>query len=141
MEDKTITVSTTINAPIESVWKNFTKTEHIKKWCHASDDWHAPQAENDLRVNGKFRTKMASRDGSQGFDFVGTYTKVQPNEAIEYFIADGRKVMIKFLPDPKSGGVQIIQTFEKENENSSEKQQQGWQAILDNFKKYTESKK
>jgi uncharacterized protein YndB with AHSA1/START domain len=134
----TVTVETLINAPLEKVWECWSKPEHITKWCFASDDWEAPHATNDLRTGGKFTTRMSAKDGSSGFDFGGTYREVKDLELIEYNIdGDNRHVKIQFekLPD----GVKVTETFEIENINSAELQRSGWQAILDNFKKYTES--
>ncbi len=137
MERKSITVETTIHAPVQKVWDCWTMPEHITKWCQASDDWHAPAAENDVREGGRFKTTMAAKDGSAGFDFAGTYTAVVPLERIEYVMDDERKVSILF--QNVEGGVQVTETFELENENPEEMQRQGWQAILDNFKKYVEA--
>lgn len=132
-----ITVQTTINASIEKVWDFWTLPEHIKKWSFASLDWHTPYAENDLREGGKFKSTMAAKDGSMSFDFEGEYTLVKQNEAIEYVMADGRKVEISFneIPD----GVEIIESFDPETQNSEEMQRGGWHAILDNFKSYVEN--
>lgn len=132
-----ITVKCTIDAPIEQVWKLWTTPEHIVKWNTASQDWHTPYAENDLRVGGKFKFTMASKDGTISFDFEGEYTKVENNSLIEYKMADGRNVDIYFIG--LEGGVEIIESFDPENENSEEMQRDGWQAILDNFKNYAES--
>lgn len=132
-----ITVQTTINAPIKTVWECWTTPEHITKWNNASDDWHTPYAENDLRTGGRFKSTMASKDGTMSFDFEGEYTLVEQNEAIEYVMADGRKVEISFAAT--SSGVDVIESFDPETENPEEMQQQGWQAILNNFKKYVES--
>lgn len=132
-----ITVETTVNAPVEKVWKFWTQPEHITKWCQASDDWHAPYAENDLRLNGKFKTTMAAKDGSASFDFEGVYTNVQPNQVIEYTMADGRRVKILFTD--QLGGTTVTETFDPENTNPIELQRGGWQAILDNFKNYVEA--
>ena len=131
-----ITVEATIDCPVEKVWEYWTSPKHITQWCAASDDWHAPHAENDLRENGMFKTTMAAKDGSARFDFEGTYTVVKPREQIEYMIADGRGVQIKFIPQGKK--TKVIETFEPENENSPELQRSGWQAILDNFKAYAQ---
>jgi|SRR6185295_4717229 len=137
MEKKTITVKTTINAPMEKVWRYWNAPEHITQWAFASDDWEAPQAENDLKVDGRFKTTMAAKDKSVSFDFTGKYAAVTPNELIEYDIDDGRHVTVEFANTP--GGVQVTETFEMENENSEELQRGGWQAILENFKKHVES--
>src|SRR4051812_18053700 len=132
-----VTVETTIKSPVENVWKFWTDPKHITKWCSASDDWHAPYADNDLRVDGKFKTTMAAKDGSVSFDFEGYYTKVQQNKIIEYTINDGRKVKVVF--SGQDNETKLVETFETENENPVEMQRAGWQTILDNFKKYSES--
>jgi uncharacterized protein YndB with AHSA1/START domain len=111
--------------------------EHITKWSNASDDWHTPYAENDLRVDGKFLSRMEAKDGSFGFDFGGVYNDVKNQELIAYTLGDGRKVNIHFTN--KDGGTKVVETFEAEDENSLELQKTGWQAILNNFKNYVES--
>ena len=132
-----ITVETIVNAPVEKVWKYWSLPEHITKWCAASDDWHAPKAENDLTVGGKFTTRMEAKDGSFGFEFGGVYDVVKTNELIEYTLGDGRKVEIHFTANGNQ--TKVVETFDAESTNPVEMQQGGWQAILDNFKKYTES--
>lgn len=132
-----ITIEATVNAPIEAVWDVWNKPEHITRWAFASQDWEAPHAENDLRTGGSFKTRMQAKDGSEGFDFEGVYTNVEDEKLIEYDMPDGRHVKITFEKTPE--GVKIIETFDPENENSEDSQRAGWQAILDNFKKYTES--
>jgi len=132
-----ITIASAINAPVEKVWQLWSAPEHITKWCSASDDWHTPRAENDLRVGGTFSSRMEAKDGSFGFDFGGVYDNVKTNELIEYTLGDSRKVSIHFTPE--GNGTKVTQTFEAENENPVEMQRAGWQAILDNFKKYTEA--
>ncbi len=132
-----ITVETTVNAPIGKVWSCWNEPQHVTKWCQASDDWHAPYAENDLREGGSFKTTMAAKDGSMQFDVIGLYSAVNPNQLIEYAMEDGRKVSIRFSETP--GGVRITETFDPEDTNSRELQQGGWQAILDSFKRYTEA--
>ncbi len=131
-----ITVETTVKAPLEIVWQSWTDPVHVTKWCAASADWHVPSAENDLRVDGRFKTRMEARDGSAGFDFGGTYTLVEEHARIEYVMADGRTVQIAFAP--VDGGVLVAETFDTENENPADMQRTGWQAILDNFRTYTE---
>ncbi len=131
-----IQIETTVNAPIEKVWELWTKPDHIVNWSYASDDWHTPHAENDLQKGGKFSSRMEAKDGSMGFDFGGIYDDVIQNEYIEYTIGDGRKVKINF--NAKGDKTEIIESFEAENTNSLEMQKGGWQAILDNFKKYVE---
>ncbi|MDI5886634.1 SRPBCC family protein [Flavobacterium yafengii] len=132
-----ITVQSTINASIEKVWELWTAPEHVMKWNNASEDWHTPFAENDLKVGGKFKYTMASKDGTMRFDFEGIYTNVVDYSLIEYEMADGRKVKIVFEKDAK--GIKVIESFDPETENSEEMQKNGWQAILDNFKKYVEN--
>ena len=137
-QDKTIiTVENTINAPVEKVWQYWTNPEHITKWNNASDDWHTPRAENDLRVGGSFVSRMEAKDGSVGFDFGGMYDTVRNNEYIEYTLGDGRKVKVIF--SGQGNTTKVVESFEAEDTNPIEMQKGGWQAILDNFKKYTES--
>jgi uncharacterized protein YndB with AHSA1/START domain len=134
---KTITVENTVKAPVEKVWQFWTSPEHITKWNYASDDWHSPFAQNDLRIGGKFLSRMEAKDGSFGFDFGGVYDEVNINKMIAYTIGDGRKVKINFSANGSE--TRIVETFEAENTNSIEMQRGGWQSILDNFKKYAES--
>ena len=133
-----ITVKTAINAPLEKVWKFWTSPEHVMKWNNASDDWHTPRAENDLRTGGKFLYRMEAKDGSFGFDFAGVYDQVKSNELIAYTMGDGRKAEVVFT---KSGDseTEVVETFDAEGTNPIEMQRDGWQAILDNFKKYVEA--
>ncbi len=135
---KTITVETTITRDIETVWNSFTLPEHIVKWDQASDDWHCPRATNDLRVGGTFVITMASKDGANGFDFTGTYTVVELYKKIEYAIVDGRKVSVVFDKIDENS-TKVVETFEMESTHTEEQQRQGWQAILNNLKLYTES--
>jgi uncharacterized protein YndB with AHSA1/START domain len=131
-----ITVETTINAPIEHVWACWNEPMHIVKWCFASDDWHAPHAEADFRVGGKFKTTMAAKDGSFSFDFGGEFTVIEQNKQVNYTMDDGRTAEIRFTNNKKS--VQIIEVFDAEETNPIEMQRDGWQAILNNFKAYAE---
>lgn len=137
MEKTVVTVESIIHAPVEKVWETWTQPQHITQWCNASDDWQAPRAENDLREGGSFVTRMEAKDGSMGFDFGGVYDAVRTNEYIEYTMEDGRKVQITF--HPKGNETKVVESFEAESQNPVELQKGGWQAILDNFKKYTES--
>jgi uncharacterized protein YndB with AHSA1/START domain len=132
-----ITVETTVNAPIAKVWDSWSKPEHITKWCAPSEDWHAPKAENDLRTGGQFSTRMEAKDGSFGFDFGGVYDEVLDHKTIAYTMGDGRKVKIVF--EDKGSETKVTETFDAESENPIEMQREGWQAIIDNFKKYTEA--
>ena len=126
-----------MNAPVEKTWDCFTKPEHIVKWNFASDDWHTPKAENDLRPGGKFSSRMEAKDGSFGFDFQGTYNEVKTHELISYSIEDGRMVTVRFRADGDE--TTVTSQFEAEAQNPEEMQKAGWQAILDNFKKHVES--
>lgn len=132
-----IKVETTVKAPADKVWAYWTAPAHITNWCNASEDWHAPFAENDLQEGGKFKTTMAAKDGSMRFDFEGVYTVVKEPEAIAYTMADGRKVGITFTD--RGHETDIVEIFDAEDTHPLEMQQSGWQAILDNFKKYVES--
>lgn len=134
---QSITVQTTVKAPIDKVWNYWTLPEHITHWNYASDTWHTPFANNDLKAGGKFLSRMEAKDRSEGFDFEGVYETIKTNELIEYILADTRKVKIEFTTNGDE--TTIIETFEAEDENSIEHQKGGWQAILDNFKKYTEA--
>jgi uncharacterized protein YndB with AHSA1/START domain len=132
-----ITVQTVVNAPVDKVWDRWNKPEHITGWAFASDDWEAPAAENDLRVGGRFKTRMAAKDKSAGFDFGGVYTSVQEHRLIEYDMDDGLHVKVEFAKSPN--GLEITTTFEPENTYPKDVQRSGWQAILNNFKKYAEA--
>lgn len=133
-----ITITATANAPLETVWNAWTTPADIMKWNAASDDWHTPHAEVDLRVGGQFLSRMEAKDGSFGFDFCGTYTEVIPHKRIAFAMEDGRTVSIAF--EPVDGGVRIVETFDPETEHSLDMQEQGWQAILDNFVRHVEAK-
>ncbi len=134
---KIIEVETTINAPVKKVWEHWTDPKHIVQWNHASADWHTTRAENDVRVGGSFVARMEAKDGSFGFDFGGVYDAVIINKYIEYTIGDGRKVQVYFADDGNKTNVK--ESFEAESTNSADMQKAGWQSILDNFKKYTET--
>lgn len=140
MENATqqVTISAVVNAPVDKVWAAWTTPADIINWNNASPDWHTPRAENDLRVGGSFTSRMEAKDGSFGFDFGGVYDEVETHKVIAYTMSDNRKVRVLF----DSNGVQttVTETFDAENQNPVEMQRAGWQAILDNFKKYTEAK-
>ena len=138
MSESPITIKTTVNAPAKKAWEFWSNPEHIKRWNNASPEWHTPHAENDLREGGRFKARMEAKDGSVGFDFGGQYTKVVEPKEIAYRLDDGRNVTVTFTPDGDS--TEIVETFEPEKTNPPDFQKQGWQAILDNFKNYTESK-
>ena len=135
--NKIITVETTVNAQLEKVWNYFSEPEHIQQWNNASADWFTPRVDNDFRTGGKFNFRMEAKDGSFGFDFIGVYDEVKDHELIAYTLGDGRKVTIHFLGEGEA--TKITETFEAESTNPVEMQQGGWQAILNNFKKYTEA--
>lgn len=126
-----ITIQTSINKPIQQVWKVFTKPEYITRWNFASPDWECPKAANDLQVGGRYSYVMAAKDGSFAFDFGGTYTNIEPFQHIESILDDGRKVSVQF--EEVDGNILVTETFEAETQNSLELQAQGWQAILNNF--------
>ena len=132
-----ITVQTKIQAPITIIWDLWTKPEHIIQWNAASEDWHTPYAENDLKVGGKFKSTMASKDGTMSFDFVGTYDVILDKKLIAYSIEDGRSVMIVF--DELEEGFEVREYFEPESVHPEELQYQGWLSILENFKRYVEN--
>lgn len=132
-----VTVETIVNVPVEKVWDLWTEPKHIVHWNFASIDWHTTYAENDLRVGGKFSTRMEAKNGSEGFDFSGTYYSMELYKFIDYTMADGRKARVTF--DQKGTGTRITETFEPESSNPLEMQHDGWQSILDNFKRYAES--
>lgn len=132
-----ITVESTVKAPAAKVWEQYTDPAAIMKWNTPSVDWHTTKSENDLRKGGKFVSRMEAKDGSFGFDFGGVYDEVKTNELIEYTMGDGRQAKVTFSPSGNDTKVVIV--FDAETENSVEMQKGGWQAILDNFKKYVEA--
>jgi uncharacterized protein YndB with AHSA1/START domain len=132
-----ITVETVVNAQLNRVWDAWNNPADIKQWNSAQDDWHTTRSSVDLREGGKFMSRMEAKDGSVGFDFEGTYTRVEPQKTIEFRMSDGREVKVEF--DERPGGVVVKETFDAETENTPELQRQGWQAILDNFGRHVES--
>ena len=130
-----ITLECWVNAPLEAVWHAWTTPEAIRHWNTASDDWHTTSASVDLRVGGAFSSRMEAKDGSMGFDFAGTYTRVQPPRLIEATLGD-RVLLVEFEPGPR--GVTVRETFDAEPSHSIDQQRDGWQAILDNFARYVE---
>lgn len=132
-----IIIETTVNVPVEKAWETFTQPQHITQWNFAIDTWQCPSAENDLREGGNFSYRMEAKDGSFGFDFGGTYDEVIENKRIAYTLGDGRKTTIDFIP--QGNQTRVVETFDAENQNDIEMQRGGWQAILDNYKKHTES--
>ncbi len=136
-DKKPITVETIVKTPIEKVWQFWNQPEHIMKWAFASDDWEVPTAQNDLREDGKLKITMAAKDKSASFDLIGNYTALKEHQLIEYNLEDGRHVKTVFSQLP--AGVKVTETFDPEDENPIDMQRSGWQAILDNFKKYAEN--
>lgn len=134
---KPISIYTSVNASLEKVWEFWTTPNHIINWNQASDDWHTTKASNDLRVDGTFSSTMAAKDGSMSFDFEGKYSLVEPHKKIKYSMIDGRTVTVTFYNIDNQ--TVITETFDPETQNSPELQRNGWQAILNNFKKYTEN--
>lgn len=133
-----ITVETVVKAKLNKVWDAWNNPEDIKQWNSAQEDWHTTQSAVDLREGGKFSARMEAKDGSIGFDFEGTYTRVEPHKTLEYRMSDGREVQIEFIE--RADGVLVKETFDAETENPAEFQRAGWQAILDNFGRYVEAK-
>ncbi|HEY6924117.1 MAG TPA: SRPBCC family protein [Steroidobacteraceae bacterium] len=132
-----LTVETLVNAPLADVWTAYTTPEDIKQWNAASDDWHTTNSTVDLRVGGKFSSRMEAKDGSFGFDFAGTYTKILPEKLIEYSFGD-RAAVVEFVPEVT--GITVRVTFDAETTHSEEQQRQGWQAILNNFARHVVAK-
>jgi uncharacterized protein YndB with AHSA1/START domain len=131
-----VIIETTVNAPVGKVWDTWTTPEHITKWNSASPDWHTTSSTNDVREGGKFSCRMEAKDGSMGFEFGGSYDVVREKAYLEYTLGDGRKVEVIFSPFGDT--TRVTESFEAEGQNPVEMQRVGWQAILDNFKKYTE---
>jgi uncharacterized protein YndB with AHSA1/START domain len=138
-EREIIKVSVMAEAPVDEVWKLWTCPDHISRWYFASDDWHAPLVKNDLIEGGRFKIRMEARDGSEGFDFKGTYTSIVTFMHIAYTIIDGRKVVTEFRS--VNGSTVVTQRFEAEDINPTELQREGWQAILNNFAIYVRKNK
>lgn len=133
-----ITVETVVNAKLDKVWNAWNNPADIKQWNTAQEDWHTTQSTVDLREGGKFSSRMEAKDGSMGFDFEGTYTRIVPHKLIEYRMSDGREVQVELVE--RADGVLVKETFDAETENPPELQRTGWQAILDNFGRYVEAK-
>jgi len=133
-----ITVQTLVNAPLAKVWNAWNNPSDIKQWNAASEDWHTTQSTVDLREGGKFTARMEAKDGSFGFDFDGTYTRIVPHKLIEFRIGDGREVTVEF--EEQGTAVLVRETFDAETVNAPELQPQGWQAILDNFRRHVEAR-
>jgi uncharacterized protein YndB with AHSA1/START domain len=137
MTDNKITIKATVLTNIKKVWEYYTSPEHITKWNFAIDTWHCPKASNDLRIGGKYVARMEAKDGSFGFDFEAIYDEVVQNKRISYTMTDGRKATVDFHSG--NNKTEISVTFEAEEQNPLEMQRDGWQAILNNFKSYTEN--
>jgi uncharacterized protein YndB with AHSA1/START domain len=133
-----ITVEKNVKSGLDDVWNAWNNPADIRQWNTAQEDWHTTKSTVDLREGGKFLARMEARDGSQGFDFEGTYTRVLPKKLIEYRMSDGREVKVEFAD--RGGSVLVKETFDTENENPAEMQRQGWQAILDNFARHVEAR-
>lgn len=133
MTQEQITVEVMADGPVETVWKAYTSPDHVTRWNFASDDWHCPSAKGDLREGGRFSSRMEAKDGSMGFDFAGTYTRIVMHERIDYVFGD-RSASVTFLPDSEK--VRVSVSFVPETVFPPEQQRAGWQAILDNFAKH-----
>ena len=132
-----ITIDTLVHAPIQKAWDYYNTPDHVTQWNFASPDWHCPSAESEFREGGRFSYTMSSKDGKISFDFCGTYQRIQNHSAVSYTLDDGRDVKISF--EEVDHSTRIVITFEPETTNPVELQRDGWQAILDNFKQYTEN--
>lgn len=133
-----ISIEAKVNAPLSDIWNAWVTPSDITAWNFANDEWQCPKAEINFKVGGKFSYRMEAKDGSAGFDFGGVFTKITPNKSIHYQLEDNRIVTIDFIETPS--GVRVVESFEAENENAAEQQKQGWQSILNNFKKHVERK-
>lgn len=133
---KRITVEVLVDAGLEDAWNAFVEPEAVMEWNFATSEWHCPRAVNELRVGGTFDYRMEAVDGSAGFDFGGRYTDVRPKEGFRYTMGDGREVSTHF--EPSGAGTRVRTIFEAEDGYTPERQQAGWQAILDNYKRYVE---
>jgi uncharacterized protein YndB with AHSA1/START domain len=133
-----ITVETLVKSDSNTVWAAWNSPDDITQWNAASDDWQTTRSSVDLREGGQFSARMEAKDGSAGFDFEGTYTRLVPRKIIEYRMEDGRTVTVEFSEG--AGGVLVKETFEAESQNDPEMQRRGWQAILDNFARHAEAK-
>lgn len=134
-----ITIETFVRGDLNTVWDAWNNPDDIKRWNAASDDWHTTKSAVDLREGGQFSARMEAKDGSAGFDFEGTYTRIVPLKVIEYRMEDDREVKVEFAKG--AGGVQVKETFDAETQNDPEFQRKGWQAILDSFARHVEAKK
>lgn len=133
-----ITVETLVKAPLKHVWDAWNNPADIKQWNSAQEDWHTTHSTVDLREDGKFLSRMEAKDGSEGFDFEGTYTRIVPQRTIAYRMSDGREVEVEFIES--DDGVLVRNTFDAETVFPPEARRQGWQAILDNFGRYVAAK-
>lgn len=132
-----ITVSAIVEGPIDRVWEFWTGPEHITRWNTAGGGWVCPRAVNDVRPGGSFSARMESGDGSEGFDFEGTYSQVDPPNRLEYTMSDGRNVVVTLEREGET--TRVTETFDPDDVYPAELQQQGWQAILDNFAAYVKN--
>lgn len=135
MENDKITIQTAIAADKEKVWDYYTLPEHVTGWNFADPSWHCPSASNDLRPGGKYVARMEARDGSFGFDFEAVYLDIQLHDHFTYEFG-GRQATVTFKESGDSTVVTV--SFDPETEHPVEMQKNGWQAILNNFKKYVE---
>ena len=131
-----ITVSANIHAKQKKVWDYYTQPEHITNWNFANDDWQCPSATNDLTIGGIYSARMEAKDGSFGFDFEGIYIEIVEGKKLVFKLEDGRITTVIFKGNENETKVDV--TFDAEMQNSIDMQRDGWQAILNNFKKYVE---
>ena len=135
--NKSVTINTSVNASLEKAWESWTLPQHITHWNFASNDWHCPSSTVDLKTGGRFSSRMEAKDGSFGFDFWGIYDEIVPLTLIRSTMGDGRKMEVRFTAEKNT--VLVTESFETEDQNTADRQREGWQAILDNYKSYTET--
>ena len=133
-----ITIETEVDGPISEVWSAWITPSDITCWNFASDDWCCPTAELELKPGGKFSYRMEAKDGSTGFNFEGEFKSIEEREKIEFYLSDRRVVEVVF--QESENGVLVRETFETEDLHTAEQQRDGWQSILNNFKRHVESK-
>ena len=132
-----ISVEVVVRASLEDAWKAFVDPGAVTRWNFASDTWACPRARSDFRKGGSFDYRMEARDGTAGFDFQGEYLRIVERRSVEYRLGDGREVLVEF--EDLGGTTRVAECFEPESVNSPELQRQGWQAILDNYRRHVES--
>ncbi|EON74846.1 hypothetical protein ADIS_4678 [Lunatimonas lonarensis] len=137
MTTEKITILTAVNAKIEKVWQYYNQAQHIIHWNFATDEWCCPKVETDFIEGGKYLARMEAKDGSFGFDFEAVFDEIREPEWVAYTMGDGPRAEIEFREEGEKTVVKI--SFDPDQSHSREMQRDGWQAILNNFKKYAET--